>query len=140
MIKISEGKVDLDLGQNNEDMSKLETKLSPHMKLKVHNPNLMEGTDPPIVKVAVFNEKDEFKSETYVKSENAIIVLNDGSMIPAKMERREGALGIIRKKRPSWKPADPPSHDKDLSYDPHKLLPKGSSCQTISCPFNTSQQ
>ena len=55
--------------------------------------NWFDGRDPLPVRVAILSQDEELKEDISVENKSAMIIKENGVMIPAKMERKMGLIG-----------------------------------------------
>ena len=119
--------------------------------------NHTDGQKPLIVGMKFFNRNSDLVERRLLSSEDSIIISKSGiehgmtrvnpftgkfiiSFTPLTytcihlncnsfiIHIKIGILYFVGRRKFSWKPMNPPSHKKDITYDPHQKLAAGVTC------------
>jgi len=108
------------------DVEEMETSITikPHQIRSVPYSNYMEKRKPLPVRIEFRDESTKFEETKTMENGEAVILTGDGIL-----EGKTSKNLFTRRTKLTWMLKHPPSHNKNLSFDPHKILIPGIKCK-----------
>jgi hypothetical protein len=122
-FNFARGEAELDL----PILERIETdlKIEPHQTLDLVYTNFSTNTPPPLG-IKIHDANGLVIVEAMKLNDGDGLILRETQVVMAKQKSKWGT-------RHYWDPAKPPSHNKDLTFNPHRNLKRGDKCPVCNC-------